>query len=479
MLSKPRYQRIWNTAILPIIDFISLYLGIFVVYVIRYNWFEDNFLGSRQLNLREYLFFSITATFAIIIVYAFLGLYDIFVRKNWWQTLFRLGFGILLVLLSLIVFFFFNEYNRETLPEGVPVSRFVLATGGFVALYFVVVGRLLIWSIKQIFYHFGFGQINIGIIGDKANILTKNFEKMLFIKKVFSYKDLSEDVFKSLEKEIKVGNISEIYLLEDKKRLGSNLANLAERWKVNFLFSPEGLTDYKSFGLNPIIIKNKLLLEVKHTNLDGWQFVIKRLFDIVVSAAFLILFSWLYLLVAILIKIDSRGPIFYASQRVGPNGKTFKLFKFRRLKAEFCVTEENQEAVNFEKELIKKYDIRKDSILYKIQNDPRSTKLGKFLEKTSLDELPQFINVLIGNMSLVGPRPHQPREVAKYKDKHFKVFNINPGITGFAQVNGRSDLVFDKEVDYDIFYLENWSFWLDLYILLKTPFVVIFSKHKG
>ena len=114
-----------------------------------------------------------------------------------------------------------------------------------------------------------------------------------------------------------------------------------------------------------------------------------------------------------------------------------------------------------------------------IQNDPRSTKIGQFLEKTSLDEIPQFINVLIGNMSVVGPRPHQPREVAKYENSHYKVLNIKPGITGMAQVNGRSDLKFEQEVDLDCQYLENWTFWLDLKIIVMTPIVLLFKRHKG
>jgi lipopolysaccharide/colanic/teichoic acid biosynthesis glycosyltransferase len=105
--------------------------------------------------------------------------------------------------------------------------------------------------------------------------------------------------------------------------------------------------------------------------------------------------------------------------------------------------------------------------------------VGKFIEKYSLDELPQFINVLLGNMSVVGPRPHQPREVAKYANHHFKVLNIKPGITGLAQINGRSDLSFEDEVSYDTFYVEHWSFWLDLWIVCCTPFVILFKSHKA
>ena len=113
-----------------------------------------------------------------------------------------------------------------------------------------------------------------------------------------------------------------------------------------------------------------------------------------------------------------------------------------------------------------------------VLDDPRVTPLGRWLRRTSLDELPQFFNVLIGNMSLVGPRPHIPKEVAKYERWHKKVFNIKPGITGLAQISGRSELNFDEEARLDIYYIENWSLRLDLKILFKTPMAVLFRRSK-
>jgi lipopolysaccharide/colanic/teichoic acid biosynthesis glycosyltransferase len=127
------------------------------------------------------------------------------------------------------------------------------------------------------------------------------------------------------------------------------------------------------------------------------------------------------------------------------------------------------------KELSEK-DTRKGAPLVKIANDPRITRVGNFIRKFSIDELPEFFLVLTGKMSLVGPRPHMPEEVAKYKPVHKKVLTIKPGITGLAQISGRADLDFDEEVRLDTYYIEHWSPWLDLYILLKTPIVVIFRK---
>jgi lipopolysaccharide/colanic/teichoic acid biosynthesis glycosyltransferase len=167
---------------------------------------------------------------------------------------------------------------------------------------------------------------------------------------------------------------------------------------------------------------------------------------------------------------------------VGPRGN-FNVYKFRSMYVKYCTGKQfekytDQKAVlAYEQELIKQKSERKGPV-YKILNDPRRTKIGRFIEKTSLDELPQLFNVWLGNMSLVGPRPHQPREVEKYAHEHKRVLDIKPGVTGLAQISGRSDLDFDEEVKLDTYYIENWSLKQDFWIMLKTPFVVLIRKSK-
>jgi exopolysaccharide biosynthesis polyprenyl glycosylphosphotransferase len=478
MLFPQRYRTIWKTALLPLVDFLAILVGTITVYQIRYNWFDDNFLGVRQLAFSEYFLIGCGVSLVVIIIYAFLGLYQIYQKRSTWQSVLLLSFGIFLVLLSIITFLFFNEYNRSTLPQGVPVSRFILGTGGFFALYFVLLGRLFIWAVEQLLYQFGLARIKIAIVGQKDGFLYNYFVDRSEVEEVLQVSSLDSETLAKLKSKMEAGDLHEIYLYGKNQDLEAELALWAERYNISFIFAPEGLGQFQSFGLKPIIIRKKLFLELQHSNLDGWQVILKRLFDILFALAFFAAFSWLYLIIIIAIKIDSPGPIFYRSERVGPDGKVFKLWKFRRLKKEFCTTEKNAEALAIEQELIKKQNMR-DDVLYKIKDDPRSTRVGKFIEKYSLDELPQFINVLIGNMSVVGPRPHQPREVAKYQAHHYKVLNIKPGITGFAQINGRSDLSFEMEVYYDRYYIEHWTFWLDLWIVIKTPITILFKPHKG
>lgn len=220
------------------------------------------------------------------------------------------------------------------------------------------------------------------------------------------------------------------------------------------------------------------IIEFRGTPLDSWGIILKRTMDFIGSIILIVIFSPLMFLIAILIKLDSKGPVIYHNIRVGNRGK-FETLKFRTMKTDFCTGPQygGNRAEEFEKELIEKKNIKKNSAVYKIANDPRVTKVGNFLRKTSLDELPQFLNVFLGNMSLVGPRPHQPREVKNYTKEQRKLLMVKPGVSGLAQISGRSDLSFDEEARLDIFYLENWTIWLDFYIIAKT-FSVVF-KGKG
>lgn len=225
---------------------------------------------------------------------------------------------------------------------------------------------------------------------------------------------------------------------------------------------------------------NKIpVIEIKNTSLWTWWRVIKRIFDIFSSLIWIILVSPIMLITAILIKIsEPNWPIIYKNKRVWQNGKVFNLYKFRYLKWKYCIKEsywvdsEKDVALEYEKELIKEKSTR-NWPLYKIKDDPRKTKIWNIIERYSIDELPQFFNVLIWNMSLVWPRPHQPREVEKYTIHQKRLLTIKPWITWMAQVNGRENNNFDLEAKLDTFYIENWSLLLDLKIIFKTFNTVI------
>ena len=195
--------------------------------------------------------------------------------------------------------------------------------------------------------------------------------------------------------------------------------------------------------------------------------VIKRLFDIIVSFLGLLILSPLFLLLTILIKCDSKGPVFFIQKRVGRNGKKFGIFKFRtmRINAEELIA-------SFTPEQLKEW---KEN--FKLKNDPRITRVGQFLRNTSLDELPQLINIFIGNMSLVGPRPIVEEELEWYGEKKNVLLSVRPGLTGWWATNGRSEVSYPERCNYELYYVYNCSLFLDIKILFKT-FSAVFSR-KG
>ena len=195
-------------------------------------------------------------------------------------------------------------------------------------------------------------------------------------------------------------------------------------------------------------------------------FFIKRFSDIILSAIALVLLTPLFGIIALLIKLEDGGPIFFPQRRVGKWGREFKMWKFRSM----CVDAEEKLASLLEK------NRHSTGITFKVANDPRVTRIGRWLRKFSLDELPQFYNVLIGDMSLVGPRPPVPREVAKYTWADRRRLEVTPGLTCFWQIGGRSNIDFPEQVQLDVQYIESQNFWLDLKILVKTVPAVLLGR---
>lgn len=192
----------------------------------------------------------------------------------------------------------------------------------------------------------------------------------------------------------------------------------------------------------------------------------KRLLDIICSALGLIILSPVLLIVAILIKLESKGPVIFSQARVGLNGNEFKMYKFRSMV---------QNAEELKEKLAKQNEM--SGPMFKMKDDPRVTKVGKFIRKTSIDEIPQLINVIKGDMSLVGPRPSLPKEVAKFEPWMLDRLNVKPGLTCYWQVSGRNNIDFIEWMKLDLKYVEDRSFVLDLKLIFKTFFVLFGDKN--
>lgn len=273
--------------------------------------------------------------------------------------------------------------------------------------------------------------------------------------------------------------IDDIEVLREK--IYSNLshelaAEQMNKIEISFHVFPE-----RDNGNEPDISANLTLYpDIKEKNGKTAILFIKRFIDVVGSVIALIIFSPFFIIIPLCIRFTSRGPIFFRQERVGHLGRRFTFLKFRTMYVN------NDSSIH--QEYIKKFILEQSSYdtknedrgkksVYKIKDDPRVTPIGRFLRKSSLDELPQFINVLKGEMSLIGPRPPLPYEVKIYDIWHKRrIIEVKPGITGLWQVNGRSSTTFDEMVRLDIRYIKEWSLWLDIKILFQTPRAVLIGK---
>jgi lipopolysaccharide/colanic/teichoic acid biosynthesis glycosyltransferase len=286
-----------------------------------------------------------------------------------------------------------------------------------------------------------------------------------------------------LKKNMMISSFPE-FIIDSENGSGSKNADISEPAVSSVLPSSieSGTSTILSMNWNPLRqntltwpLYSDLVKEYEFPNVAKWT---KRSIDIMGSLVGIIVFSPMMLAIAILIKITSRGPVLFRQERMGFLGKKFTFLKFRSMYTG-CSEERHKKYVTslIENNIKTTRQGAECKLVYKMNDDPRITPFGKFLRKSSLDELPQLINVLKGEMSLVGPRPPIPYEVEKYENWHLRrVLEVKPGITGLWQVKGRSSTTFNDMVRMDIAYVNNFSLWLDLKILFKTVWVVITAK---
>ena len=431
-------------------------------------------------TFQEYFRFILYILPFWLVIFTFAGLYNYKKRQKPLDELASIIFAVSLGIMLVVAWIF--------LSRTFFFSRLVIIYAWIFSILFVAAGRFIMRFIQTYLYKFGVGTHKLVIIGtnEVSDLIIKeiNSSRNLGYKligiistKNNHFKENSNIIgsIDDFEHAISRRLVDDVILtdsnLPDKQIV--NLIDYCQGRKINFKQIPN-MFQVQTANVRVSSLATVPIIEFYATPLDGWGKILKRFADLFLGIISLIIFSPFIIISAIILKFDSPGPVFYKNERVGENGRKFLLYKLRTMKIEYCTGNGygGKEAENFEKKLIKEKSQRSGPV-YKVLQDPRRTKFGRFLEKTSIDELPQFFNVIIGNMSLVGPRPHQPREVEKYDKWHEKVLRIKPGITGMAQISGRSDLDFDDEARLDIYYIENWSLWMDIKIIIKTPLAII------
>lgn len=428
-----------------------------------------------DLPFEKYLPLMLMVAGGWMILFVFVGLYKIKPGRKLPNELSRVFYACSTGLAAVAIYSFFR---RELFD-----SRFIVLAGWGLAIAFVSAERVLMRLIKNLLYRLGVGVRFVVIIGEGhvSDILRETIihRKGLGLRFSAQFKDFNESAKTEIEKLIKQKKTDEILLTNPKADQNEALAliDFCEENHLIFRYSADLFSTYLT-NINIATLSGIPIVEMQKTRLQAWGRVIKRLMDLAGSLILLVLTSPFTLAAALAVYLETGFPVIFKNERVGEAEKKFNTLKFRSMRQKYCIGpqfKENDEALSFEKNLIRQQSI-KEGPVYKIKDDPRITKVGQFVRRWSLDELPQLLNILAGQMSLVGPRPHQPREVERYEKHHRRVLNIKPGLTGLAQISGRSDLEFEEEVRLDTFYLEHWSVVMDLFILLKTPFILLKSR---
>lgn len=478
-------SELFFSAILIPLDIIAIFIGFASAYYIRKHIVPIEIIYIPHLY--DYLYFISYFMPAWILVFSFFGLYNVKNTKkigfNFYHTLLAVPTALMLFVTTI---FFIKEsfFSRLIILYSIPtiiLSVFLL--------------RCFVLLIRRFLFRYGIGVKRVLIIGTTPashdiicdiekhpskgfriiGVVTTSGQNYIGAKK---YKAEIIGDIKNLGPIVVRTNPDEIFQTDFSVRTEENLniIHLCEDKHITFRYIPSLFSLYSrnidsdTFGKTPIF-------EVKRSNLDGWGRIAKRIIDIFGALAGIIISLPVQLVIALLIKITDPGPIFFIQERVGRD-RNFNFIKYRTMKLKYCTGSKygGKEAEKLREELVKTKN-ESSGPMFKMKDDPRVSKIGKFLRKTSLDEIPQFYNILKGEMSIVGPRPPLPGEVAKYTREEMKrIIGVKPGITGMWQVSGRSDIQFEEWVALDKYYIENWSIFLDFAIILKTIWVVVFRK---
>ena len=449
----------------PVLHFLLILFVFWMAYKSRFfwNWMHQIFNEIPRINTNELIVFSLISAWIFVVIWLIKNLYQL--NKQTW--------GYIQLLSKVWVYWFicsaFVSYFGQWFIFDFWISRYII-------LISALLSYVLLFLFDQVWYRWDFrlqkkSGKKILIVSDNLNNSSALLGKLKWNFSLPTEAILSEDIdsveMKDYSIAVAVGNL--------KQEVLQKIFEKIRFYDTRFFHVSEG------FFLEDVVYKPEkiwsiIAMEYTHSQLDWWSLIWKRIFDIVVSVIALIVFAIPMLIIAIIIKLDSKWPAIYKSQRVWKWGKLFTFYKFRSMKTDMCVWYGWKKADEMYEKLIASDANNRKWVLPKIKNDPRVTKVWKFIRKTSLDELPQLFQVLRGSMSLVWPRPHLPNEVAQYEQWERRVLSIKPWITGYAQVFGRDNLPFSEEARLDLYYIQNWSLAMDMYVIFAT-FWVVFKWH--
>lgn len=451
-------------------DFLALVAAFTTAYVLRVKFDPRPLLEQIPALTFLYAFLAITPIW--IIINALLGLYSQRVYEKRFAEIGRLLTSSFLGVLIFIGFDFVS--NAALFP-----ARLVPVYGLVLSFAFLLIFRTIARFLRHLLFRYNIGISNILIIGDTdatfsiAHALrgtSRTGVKVVGtvgkrVHKIPFYKSFEEALEKLEEKPHGVVQ-TELYKNND---LNNAIVRHCQTHHISYRFIP-GNSDLFVGNIDVELFADRPVVAVHQTALIGWGKVVKRIFDLSLGLLVITLTSPIMFVIALVLKISDPGaPVFFRQTRLTRFNREFRVFKFRTHRADISGLTDKEAFEKIGKpELFEKY--KKNG--YVIENDPRISKIGNFLRKTSLDELPQLFNVIIGDLSIVGPRTLIAAELNTYDRKH-DILSVKAGITGLAQISGREDISFEERRKLDVYYVQNWSFWMDLSIIIRTIRVVL------
>ncbi len=467
-----RSELLFNIFSVPL-DAVMLFVAAWVSFYTRLH--SLHLVGPVQYNLvlSDFLLTAVRVLPIVLVLFVLLGLYNIRGARKLTFQFGRILIGISMALFLVMVLFFFYQ---QLFP-----SRFiVLATWGY-GIAFVFFGRVVLQLLQQVLFRAGKGLHYVVIVNGTntdSQIIQDSLKNPKWGLKTVKELSFGDTITAELEQLYASERVDEIIqanpTLTDPQNL--QLLEFARGKGLSYSYVPN-VFDVQRNVREVFDYHGVPLISIKNTPLDGWGKVTKRVMDVLLSAFALIVLSPVYLIIYLAVKLDSPGPAIYPYPR-GGMGKDFTFYKFRSMYTHLSNGLGGEEAEKVREELWKHNDRGgADSPFLKIKNDPRITRIGKIIRKTKLDEIPQFWNVLRGDMSLVGPRAHMVDEVQLYRNKYQRMFSIRPGIFGVSQIAQMSwpDLPFEEEIRLNTYYIENWSIWLDIKTLFKSAYLIFFG----
>lgn len=466
------------SVVLVIGDFLALLAAFAAAYVLRVSISHTPI--SAHIHASTYISILATLLPFFIIVFALLGLYNLHIHDRRFREIGRLALGCLIGIMGVISYSYIA--NIAIFP-----ARLVTLYGFLLAFCFVLLFRTVARGVRRLLFRYGKGIANVLLVGDTrltlelieslANTAVTGY-RVIGIVGCATFKPLKaasipcfeafDEAIAALGSQLHTIVQTELYAAGPKN---SEILVYAQEHHLDYHFVP-GNGDLFTSNIEAELFQSVPVITVNQTALVGWGRVAKRVIDTVLSSIAIIITSPIMLVTALAIKLSDRGPVFFRQTRLTRGNKEFRVFKFRsNYKAYSGLSPEAAFAKMGKPELANAYRDNGDYL----PDDPRVTPVGRFIRKTSIDELPQLFNVFKGDISLVGPRALVPSELAAYKKRH-AILSVKSGMTGLAQVSGRRNITFDERRQLDLYYVQNWSLWEDFVIMVRTAWVVLLKR---